>query len=227
MMKTSSATQKKSGVQAAKSENTQRVILKSAVECIFRLGYARASTKVIADHAKVSRGAMVHHFPSKSDLMEAVVEYLIEQRIKAFTTEVKKLKQEESRQQQGLDLYWDHLKSKYYTVYHELTVASRTDKELHKVMRNCTRELEESWEKTIMSLFPEWQGAAELFDLAMDLVQFSYEGMILNHLSHDDNSRRARVRNYIKIRVSELLASAKEGDLDAVLKDFVNKTRKG
>jgi len=214
----------KDGLQARKSENTQNAILKSAVDCIYKLGYAKTSTKIISDHANVSRGAMIHHFPSKADLIVSVVEHLIDQRIKLFTKEIAKLKTLEEREKHGLDIYWDHLKSKYYTVYHELTVASRTDKELALVMRRGTRRLEERWDENIKSLFPEWRGAGELLDLANDLVQFSYEGMVLNHLSHDDNRRRSRVRTYIKARIHELLESANSGDLDGAMREFLKNT---
>lgn len=213
------------GLQARKSENTREAILNSAIECIHKIGYTRTSTKMISDEAKVSRGAMIHHFPTKADLLVAVVEHLINLRISHFTKEVAKLKTPEERELHGLDLYWKHLKTKLYMVYHELTIAARTDEMLSKVMQEGTLRFEARWDATIKSLFPEWDKAGELLDLANDLVQFSYEGMILNHLSHDDNRRRERVRNYIKARVRELLEAAQAGDLDATMLEFVKQTK--
>ncbi|MFT6032434.1 MAG: AcrR family transcriptional regulator [Arenicella sp.] len=213
------------GLQARKSENTRETILNAAIECIFKLGYARTSTKIIADQAKVSRGAMIHHFPTKADLLVAVVEHLTELRIKHFTKQVAKLKTAKERESFGLDLYWKQLKTKLYMVYHELTVASRTDAMLGKVMKKGTLRFEDRWNEAIRALFPEWDGAGELLDLANDLVQFSYEGMVLNHLSHDDNQRRERVRTYIKARVSELLRAADAGDLDAAMLKFVKDSK--
>jgi len=216
---------KDKGLQARKSETMRELILNSAIECIFKLGYTRTSTKMISDQAKVSRGAMIHHFPTKADLLVAVVEHLIDLRIKHFTREIAKLKTAEERELHGLDLYWKHLKTKHYTVYHELTVASRTDRELGKVMKEGTLRFETRWDTAIKSLFPEWEKAGELLDLVNDLVQFSYEGMVLNHLSHDDNQRRKRVRNYIKATVNELLIAAQTGDLDSTMLEFVQETK--
>ncbi len=216
---------KSKGLQARKSENTREQILNAAIECIYKLGYARTSTKIISDRAKVSRGAMIHHFPTKADLLVAVVEHLINLRISHFTKEIAKLKTAEERERHGLDLYWNHLKTKLYMVYHELTIAARTDKELGKVMKDGTLRFEERWDQAIKSLFPEWEEAGEFLDLANDLVQFSYEGMVLNHLSHDDNRRRERVRTYIKARVHELLVAAHAGELDEVMLEFVKETK--
>ena len=46
------------------------------MECLFERGYGRLTTKVVETRAGVSRGALLHHYPSKSDLLVAAVEYM-------------------------------------------------------------------------------------------------------------------------------------------------------
>jgi AcrR family transcriptional regulator len=59
--------------QEERSEGTQHRIITAAIEILSAEGYTAATTHSIAARADVSRGAMLHHFPSKDDLMLAVV----------------------------------------------------------------------------------------------------------------------------------------------------------
>lgn len=53
----------------------RRRLIAAAIECLGRLGYTSTSLQAVTDQAGVSRGAMLHHFPTKCDLMIAVAEY--------------------------------------------------------------------------------------------------------------------------------------------------------
>src|SRR5690606_30850640 len=74
----------KTGWQAEKSAMTRKAILDAAVECFISLGYANTTTALIAEYAGVSRGAMMHHFPSRLSVLKAVVEYLHEIRLHEY-----------------------------------------------------------------------------------------------------------------------------------------------
>ncbi|MEP1472711.1 MAG: TetR/AcrR family transcriptional regulator [Halieaceae bacterium] len=208
--------------QEEKSEKTRNLTLRATVDCIYDYGYANTSTKKIADRAKVSRGAMIHHFPSKQSLLSAVVDHIIDVRIDAFVRDVERnLKNADERLNQGLDIYWKHLHTKYFTAHHELLVAARTDDELKTVMRSGTRKFEDRWRETIHSTFPEWQDTGPLFDLAMDVCQFAFEGMALNKLSRDAKRRQENLVQYIKSRVREIFEEAESGEHDRAVSEFI------
>ena len=65
--------------QQTKSENTRTVVLDAAVRCFYEQGYANTTTESIATVAGVSRGAMLHHFPTRFELIQATVEHLSKQ----------------------------------------------------------------------------------------------------------------------------------------------------
>jgi len=209
------------GRQAEKSSATRQTILKAGVQCFWELGYANTSTNIIADRAGISRGAMVHHFPKKRDLLEAIVEYIMEQRIKSFTSQVRKLKQEHP-DAEALDIYWDHLNTRLFTAYHELVVASRTDADLKAVMRKATQKFEKEWFENVQEVFPEWQGLGEMYQLAMDVTQFTMEGMALNRLAHDAKLRQERVRNLLRALNNELLDYGTRGSTCSRLNDVLD-----
>ena len=64
--------------QAERSATTRARILDAAVTCLFETGYGATTTVSVAAAAAVSRGAMLHHFPSKADLMLATLAHAIE-----------------------------------------------------------------------------------------------------------------------------------------------------
>ena len=67
-----------SGWQAQKSAATRKLILESAIRCFVELGYAGTTTTAIAQKAGLSRGAMLHHFPSRLAVVRGVDGFLRE-----------------------------------------------------------------------------------------------------------------------------------------------------
>src|ERR1700710_2433366 len=65
--------------QAERSEETRTRILKAAASLIRKRGYARFRTAEVAKEAGLSRGAQLHHFPTKDSLVVATLEYVFEQ----------------------------------------------------------------------------------------------------------------------------------------------------
>src|ERR1700684_3852380 len=65
--------------QAERTEETRTAILKAAANLIRRRGYARFRTAEVAEEAGLSRGAQLHHFPTKDSLVVATLEYVFEQ----------------------------------------------------------------------------------------------------------------------------------------------------
>lgn len=65
--------------QAERSAATRAKLLGAAIDCLHRLGYRATTVAVVADAARISRGAMTHHFPAKTDLMLAVVRHVFEE----------------------------------------------------------------------------------------------------------------------------------------------------
>lgn len=62
--------------QAERTEETRRRILDAAVDLLAIKGYAGLRTADVAEMAGLSRGAQTHHFPSKDELLVAVVEHV-------------------------------------------------------------------------------------------------------------------------------------------------------
>ena len=79
------------GWQARKSAATRDQIISAAIRCIVESSYSKTTMMKISEKAGLSRGATLHHFPSKMDIIRAVVQYLHEKRIQAFRRSIKEI----------------------------------------------------------------------------------------------------------------------------------------
>ena len=123
-----------SGWQARKSAATRRQIIEATLRCFSKLGYFHTTTPAIAEEAGLSRGAMLHHFPSRIDVVRAAVEHLHAKRLKAFRAAVDGLPSGENRAHAALRAHWEQLRHPLYAVFIELCVAARTDPELADIL---------------------------------------------------------------------------------------------
>src|SRR3984885_8402275 len=77
--------------QQQRREETRRALLDAAVQSVIEVGFARTTTLEVQRRANVSRGALLHHFPSKAELLVAAVDHLAEMRareMKAFASQL-------------------------------------------------------------------------------------------------------------------------------------------
>lgn len=196
--------------QAQKSASTRNLIIESAIRCFVELGYARTTTTVIAEKAGLSRGAMLHHFPSKVDIVRAAVEFLHAKRLRAFRKAMSKETGAIDHIRLGIDSYWAHVNHPWFVAFFELAVAARTDPDLARILRPAQEAFEREWQAVSRELFPEWRDAnAERFDLAFDLTRHVLEGMAVSNLTHREAERERRVLDYLEQKLRELAGLAR------------------
>lgn len=134
--------------QAQKSILTREAILDAAIECLIDLGYAGTTTALIAEHAGVSRGAMLHHFPSRAEVFLKTIEYLHEKRLRAHQEIFEAIDCADRRLDGPMILKWVRATWKFYNLpvsvaYLEVLVASRSDENLRKILEPLESESEE------------------------------------------------------------------------------------
>ena len=172
------STQGPGGWQAQKSAATRSLIIEAAIRCFVDLGYAQTTTTAIAVKAGLSRGAMLHHFPSKIDIVRAAVDYLHGKRLKAFRKSVQRaVPGDGDRVRQAVEAYWTHVRHPMFVAFFELSVAARTDRELAAILLPAQEAFEREWYRTALEVFPEWEGREDKFDLALDLSRYVMEGL--------------------------------------------------
>lgn len=187
---------------------TRRAILEAAIQCIIDYGYAQTTTSLIAEQAIVSRGAMTHHFPSRSAVLMATIEYLHEKRLqeyRALMDEFDIPSRPTAREQIAtvVEMAWNYVSLPSSTAYQEILMASRTDPELKRVLKPLEKEFEEALLDLVKRLFPLWEGRVEL-EAAHDAAIFLLSGMHLDHMRSRKKQRTKRVMEFLTDSVETL-----------------------
>ncbi len=141
--------------QAERSEQTRTKLVDAALVSMAELGYARTSTTEVAARAGVSRGAQLHHFPTKTDLVAASARHVLAARLEEVRTTLGALPAGPERLEHAIDLLWGIYQGPAATAWHELLIASRTDPELQPVVAGLAAELRAEVLRVWTELFPD------------------------------------------------------------------------
>jgi AcrR family transcriptional regulator len=166
--------------QSRKSALMRERILEAAVDWLVERGYAGFSVLALAEQAGVSRGALQHHFPTKSDLVSAVIDHVVDRRIARFLTDFRASATiVDDQPQQATAMYWDSVQSRDYAAYLELLVAARTDAELRDCFVPGAVRYDRVWTQEVAGSFPQWEGNEDRLQVASDFVAATHLGLLL------------------------------------------------
>ncbi|HEX7738568.1 MAG TPA: TetR/AcrR family transcriptional regulator [Marmoricola sp.] len=167
-------------------------LLEATVECLVEYGFAGTSTTIVSERAGVSRGAQLHHFPTKNDLVFAAVEHLSVARAADLDAAVERLPNGKQRTYAVLDMLADHFTSPVFTAALELWVAARTDDALREALGPLEQRVGRETHRLTVHLLgidESRPGNRELVQGTLDLVR----GLGLANTISDDRARRRRI----------------------------------
>jgi len=167
-------------------------LLEATVECLVEYGWSRTSTTLVSQRAGVSRGAQLHHFPTKDDLVLAAVEHLAEARGREIEDAAEQLPGGDQRTRAVLDLLAAHFTGQIFTAALELWVAARTDPQLMAAVSPLEQRIgREIHRQTVEMLGADESipGTREIVQATLDLVR----GLGLANTISDDRRRRTRI----------------------------------
>ena len=179
-MPTPTPTEHASGrrTQAERSATTRGLLLDATIELLVEVGYANTTTTLIAERAGVSRGAQLHHFPSKAALVAEAVKDLGRRRAEQGRRTAARMRSRgDDAIATGIDLIEDSQRGPLFTAAIELWVASRTDTELREHMGPIEQQLSEDLMEIIRAAFGEEIASRPDFELAVATTLATAEGL--------------------------------------------------
>jgi AcrR family transcriptional regulator len=188
--------------QQERSRATQQRLLEAAVDCLVEHGYAGATTTVIAERAGVSRGAQLHHYPTRATLVLAAVTHLAERRAQELRSEAEGLT--ERRLEQVVDMLAAVFTGPLFVAALEVWVAARTDPEL----RDALVPLEAKVGREMHHLTIQLLGADEAKPGVREAVQATLDllrGLGVANLLTDDTHRRTQLLAAWKPQLAAIL----------------------
>jgi AcrR family transcriptional regulator len=178
--------------QEERTRAMRQRLLEACVECLVEHGWSGTSTTLVSQRAGVSRGAQLHHFPTKNDLVVAAVEHLSELRGEELREASRQLPNGKRRTRAVLEMFGDHFTSPVFTAALELWVAARTDPVLHAAVV----PLEERVGREVHRIAVDALGVDEQQPRVRELVQATLDlvrGLGLANTITDDAARRRRI----------------------------------
>lgn len=179
--------------QEERSSETRARLLDATVACLLELGYQGTTTSAVQERAGVSRGALMHHYSSKADLLVASVRHLARQRGANLRRQARRLPEGEDRHGQAIDLLWEMFTGPLFTANLELWAAARTDEELRLAIVESERGLRADLHDVMVDLFGTKAAAEPSFAEAIELTLQFMRGAALTAIVRLDAAKQRRV----------------------------------
>lgn len=164
-------------------------LLEATIECLVDHGYAGTSTTRVVERAGVTRGAQVHHFPTKAALVAAAMRHLAAKRAELAFAELDRIRSSPDPIDGALDLMWDLHQGPVFSATVELWVAARTDPDLHSQLSLVEPATTATVVEVAKTLFPgqaDRQAFAHWVYTAMDTIR----GILLTSFVYDNPGPR-------------------------------------
>ncbi|QSE81873.1 TetR/AcrR family transcriptional regulator [Rhodococcus koreensis] len=157
------AVAKTTRTQAERTAAMRTKLLDAAVDSLVELGYARTTTQGIARRAGVSRGAQLHHFPTKESLVVAAVEHLVDKRMEEILAA-------EVDAGRGIEVLADAFSGPLFYAALELWVAARTDPALFEATVPLERKVTDALRRGSAEVFGD-RFDSDAIELSIELVR--------------------------------------------------------
>ncbi|MGH2600827.1 MAG: TetR/AcrR family transcriptional regulator [Dehalococcoidia bacterium] len=179
-------------------------LLDATIDCLVEYGYAGTTVTKIADRAGVTRGAQVHHYPTKADLVTAAIEHLANKLAERTFSDLSRLTDSEDLIGDALDMIWEVHQGPVFAASVEFWVAARTD----PALRDHVSRLETSTIASLVDSGKQRLGAIaerpeyrHVVYTAMDVVR----GILITSWAHPDpeqlNARWKRAKERLRVMI--------------------------
>lgn len=176
-----------------RTADSRQLILDATLDCLVEDGYARATTLTIQARAGVSRGRLLHHFPSREGLLVAACQHLASNHLAELASwgaySLDDLDSDAERLDRCIDLFWSTFDERYFWGSMELWTAARTDPQLRATLHPEERRLGAAVRGAIDSLFGPFCRHPR-YPLVREILLSSMRGVAMTY-SFDQKRDRA------------------------------------
>jgi len=195
--------------QKQRRDETRRALLDAAVESLIEVGFSRTTTLEVQRRADVSRGALLHHFPSKAELLVAAVDHLAEMRARELKMLAAQLPDGRARTDAVLELLWQCFSGTMFQVSMELRTAARTDPELRPVLATAEQRLRERIIAQSRTLFGKDVSEHPNLERTLDMTLQLMIGAAMSAVLHGGEARLRELIDDWKSLFPTILATPK------------------
>jgi AcrR family transcriptional regulator len=181
--------------QAERTAVTTEKLLGATVASLIERGYRGTSTPEVCRRAGVSRGAQLHHYPTKEALVAAAIEHLLSQRLGELQARLTTAPSGVLDLEDAASFLWKVYTGDTFYAWLELVVTARTDNDLRLIMIGLDASLTEKAERLVSTFLLPYVDDARRIKATTRLILAIFDGLATHRiLSHDDDLAKDALR---------------------------------
>lgn len=194
--------------QADRRAETRRKLLDATLDCLAELGYAGATLAEIVARAGVSRGAQVHHFGSRQQLMVEAAEDLLRRVYRDLGEVLLALPDGRQRLSRTVEGAWEQLfATPRFRAYQALLTASHQDAGLAEALGKVIQRMQQYYAPAVAHYFIPAEGAViKPETVFVQLACFLHGLAAQAHLAPDPGAIERQLKAYIRLMSTQLQA---------------------
>jgi AcrR family transcriptional regulator len=157
-------------------------LLDAAIDCLYELGYSGTTTIEVAARAGVSRGAQLHHFPTKEHLVTLAVRHVLSKRLEEFRAAFAALPEGTDKHDAAITILWEMMSSRTFYAWLELVVAARTDARLRATINAIDGQFVDQARATTLEFFAAQPGREAQFETNPLFALAMLQGLALDRI---------------------------------------------
>jgi AcrR family transcriptional regulator len=154
-------------------------LLEASAELLTERGYSHLATAAVAERAGVAHGTLFKHFATKSELMAATAEHVLEDVIGEFLRTAQDFAGQTAPIDQALGAVWSLFRSDRLQATLELYVAARTDESLRGALRPIFATHRSAFLSAARALLPSTADAAHFESTVTGILATLLGGALL------------------------------------------------
>lgn len=182
----------KPSIRVVQREATRLRILDAAVASLVELGTAATTTVAVQQRAGVSRGALLHHFPSHAEMLAATIEELVRRNEEAVRRALAGLPDDLEPIERATRALADAFAQPAYLAELELWAVARTDPALRTALRVAERDARRDFDRVVGDLFAPLRDRPAYSAVVALSTEF-LRGLALAGVLRDDPARQGRL----------------------------------
>jgi len=200
--------------QDERIEETRERLLQAAVKILNDRGYANFRIAEVSEVSGVSRGGMIHHYPSKDALVAGVLEYVFQRLLTRSEAKLRTVNNTDQTLSAIVECGAEFFFGPDFPIYIDLVLAARRGGPLpataRALARKQNRSLEEFWTASLIAQGLDDQTAKSAVSMIFSLMR----GLAVTAIGRPETEDRgqtlkfalAAVKSHIESRSAKVLS---------------------
>lgn len=203
--------------QDERKEETRKRLLTAAVKILTKRGYANFRVAEVSTVSGVSRGGMIHHYPSKDALIAGVLDYVFARLHRRAMTKLEAVTDTASSLRAIVESGSEFFFGPEFPIYLDLVLAARPGGPLPTTFRALARKqgssMEEFWASSLTARGLDEATAKDVVGLIWSLLR----GLAVKAIGTADAETQQRIIRFTLEAVQTDLASRKPAYASKIL----------